>query len=172
MLIEDLQIAMYCTVQLKKCLQQDCISAINTSPPRSLDERREPAVHFFYKQLRRWVHLKILINLSCILVTVLILCPFAVYFVRYWVRLFFTIPRIFLVSGTIKWRQQYIMYNFQHYVPLTSLYSPALWNALKVLATIIHTSVYKTKTKNFVSCFRRSLASFWSRTIWNTALES
>ena len=31
-----------------------------------------------------------------------ILCPFAVYFVRYGVRLFFTISRIFLVSGTIK----------------------------------------------------------------------
>ena len=38
-----------------------------------------------------------------------ILCPFAVYFVRYTVRLFFTISRIFLVSGTIKWRQRYIM---------------------------------------------------------------
>ena len=30
------------------------------------------------------------------------LCPSAVYFVRYTVMLFFTISRIFLVSGTIK----------------------------------------------------------------------
>ena len=68
--------------------------------------------------------------------TIEILCPFAIYFVRYSVRQFSTISRIFLVSGTIKWRQRYIMLEFQHYVPLTSLYSPALWNARKILSTI------------------------------------
>ena len=41
--------------------------------------------------------------------TCIFLCPFAVYFVRYTVMLFFTISRIFLMSGTIKWRQRYIM---------------------------------------------------------------
>ena len=36
------------------------------------------------------------------IVTIIFLCPFAIYYLRYIVRPLFTIPRIFLVSGTIK----------------------------------------------------------------------
>ena len=68
----------------------------------------------WYKKLNLTVHINVILSeflkkfyKSCD--ALFILCPSSVYYVPYRVRLFFTISRIFLVSGTIKWRQRYIM---------------------------------------------------------------
>ena len=72
------------------------------------EESDDPVVRkFSFRPSRWWRHIMhcwwyYFCSVRIFRSTKCILCPFAVYFVRYKVRLFFTMSRIFLVSGTIK----------------------------------------------------------------------
>ena len=59
-------------------------------------------IQLYLADLTRFLYVFKNAEILLVICTLCILCPFAVYFVRYRVRLFFTISRIFLVSGTIK----------------------------------------------------------------------